>query len=813
MNSNPNNKKRTKLRISRAYFLLFLVLTILFLLGIGGVWIYKEFSDFNRESQNLRKESIEKQKDLLVRNANECLNFISYQNKISEKRLKTRLKNFVNQAHAIANKIYLENKGKISDTEIKKRIKQALSALRFTSGRGYIFINTLGGRGVLYPFSKQNEGKNLSNFQDLNNNFIVKNEIELMKYKQEAYTKYENNHQVKNKYNAYTKVSFIKKFQPYNWYLGSFAYIDDIKKEIQKEVLTRISQISLENNNYFFVYQKDGICLLHRDTLSIGQNYQNYKNPIRRKNVELLLKSAIMKESGFVSYPDPDEKKGTKVSYVQYIKDWDWIIGAGIFTSDIDKSIEIAGKELQGKVNRYITQIISVIVLAIIILYFTTRFISSRMKQNFVSFNNFFRRASTQSYKINTEELHFTEFQDLAITINRMIDIRTQKEKELLLAREKAEESDRLKSSFLANMSHEIRTPMNAIIGFSELLQQDDLPQETRQQFFSHIRNSGNTLLNLINDIIDFSKIESGELKISKTTFSLNQLFEELFQTFEKIKTKKGKDHIKLEFTTGLDNSNSLIYSDPFRLKQIITNLIDNALKFTEKGNIHVTYQLDDDFLIFSVKDSGIGISKDKQELIFSRFRQADDSHARRFGGTGLGLSISRKLAELLNGTMWVESTVDVGSSFFIKIPYLKNENTAPTPLKKNIKLKNGYNKKLAGKKILIVDDYKVNLTLIEQMLQATGLELYVAENGQLAIEHCIKNHFDLVLLDLQMPEINGYDTLKLIRKEHPQIKIIAQTAYALANEKEQILKSGFNGYISKPIVRQELLDLIYQMI
>jgi len=162
---------------------------------------------------------------------------------------------------------------------------------------------------------------------------------------------------------------------------------------------------------------------------------------------------------------------------------------------------------------------------------------------------------------------------------------------------------------------------------------------------------------------------------------------------------------------------------------------------------------------------------------------------------------------------MWVESTVDVGSSFFIKIPYLKNENTAPTPLKKNIKLKNGYNKKLAGKKILIVDDYKVNLTLIEQMLQATGLELYVAENGQLAIEHCIKNHFDLVLLDLQMPEINGYDTLKLIRKEHPQIKIIAQTAYALANEKEQILKSGFNGYISKPIVRQELLDLIYQMI
>ncbi|RUT78261.1 response regulator [Ancylomarina longa] len=813
MNSNPTHKKPTKLRISRAYFLLFLVLTISFLLGIGGVWIYKEFSDFHKESQNLRKESIERQKDLLVRNANECLNFISYQNKISETRLKHRLENFVKQAHAIANNIYLGNKGKIPDTEIKKRIKQAITALRFTSGRGYIFINTLGGKGVLYPFSKENEGKNLSNFQDLNKNFIVKNEIELMRYKEEAYTKYENHHMVKNKYNAYTKVSFIKKFKPYNWYMGSFAYLDDMKGEIQKEVLTRISQISLDNNNYFFVYQKDGKCLLHGDSVSIGQNYQNYKNPIRRKNVEMLLKSAVMKESGFVSYPDPDAEKGTKVSYIQYIEDWNWIIGAGVFTSDIDKSIEIAGKELQSKVNRYIIQIISIIVLAIIILYFTTRYISSRMKQNFVSFNNFFRRASTQSYKINTEELHFTEFQDLAITINRMIDIRTQKEKELLLAREKAEESDRLKSSFLANMSHEIRTPMNAIIGFSELLQQEDLPQETRQQFFSHIRNSGNTLLNLINDIIDFSKIESGELKISKTTFSLNQLFEELYQTFEKIKTKKGKDHIKLEFTTGLDNSNSLVYSDPLRLKQIITNLVDNALKFTEKGIIQVSYQVDVDSLIFSVKDSGIGISKDKQDVIFSRFRQADDSHARRFGGTGLGLSISRKLAELLNGTMWVESTVDIGSSFFIKIPFLQNEKAELTPINKNTKRKNGYNKNLYGKKVLIVDDYKVNLTLIEQMLHATGLELYVAENGQLAIEYCIKHQIDLVLLDLQMPELNGYDTLKLMRKEQPKIKIIAQTAYALANEKEQILNSGFNGYISKPIVRKELLELIYQMI
>jgi CheY-like chemotaxis protein/nitrogen-specific signal transduction histidine kinase len=392
-----------------------------------------------------------------------------------------------------------------------------------------------------------------------------------------------------------------------------------------------------------------------------------------------------------------------------------------------------------------------------------------------------------------------------------MIDIRTQKEKELLVAREKAEESDRLKSSFLANMSHEIRTPMNAIIGFSELLQEEDIPFETRQQFFTHIRNSGNSLLNLINDIIDFSKIESGKLKISCTYYSLNQLFDELYHTFAKIKISKGKEHIELIFSKGLNETESVIYTDPLRLKQIITNLVENALKFTEQGSIHVSYQLNENNLIFTVEDTGIGISSDKQKIIFSRFRQADDSHARRYGGTGLGLSISKKLAELLNGDMWVESTPDIGSSFFVKIPYIVDEKNNTAPLIQP--QKNGFNKDLTGKKILIVDDYNVNITLIKEMLQSTGVSLSSAENGKAAVEECYSTHFDLVLLDLQMPELNGYDTLKMIKKDHPKIKIIAQTAYALANEKEQIMHSGFDGYISKPIIKKQLLSLINEMI
>ena len=803
------SNKYNKLSISKAYFLLFLVLTVTFLLGIGGIWIYKEISDFNQESKKIRKELLSEQKKLLINKTNECFDFIEYQNAQSESRIKNRLKNFVSQAHAIASNIYNENKGKLSDREIKNRIKQAITPLRFANDRGYIFINTVQGVGVLYPYSKNKEGQNLIDLQDINKNYLIKNEINLMHLQDEAYTKYINPKKVINKFNAYTKVSFIKKFAPYDWYLGCFAFLDDLQEENQHETLNRIDQISFDDNNYFFVYKKDGTCLLHRDTSSIGVNYRDYNNLLRRKNVEKLLAAAESQKAGFIEYQDTTSNKGPKVSYLKTIEEWGWVIGAGVYTKDIDAGIEIARNNLKEKVNKFIYQIVLLIVFAILVLYITSRFISQKMNRNFISFNNFFRKASTQSSKINTEELYFPEFRDMSITINRMIDIRSQKEEELKDAKERAEESDRLKSSFLANMSHEIRTPMNAIIGFSELLQEEDLPFETRQQFFNHIKNSGNSLLNLINDIIDFSKIESGELKISKTVFNLNEMFDELHQTFIKIKTGKGKDHIDLKFTKGLSDQNCIIYTDPLRLKQIITNLIENSIKFTEKGSILVSYHLNQTELVFSVIDTGIGISQDKQDIIFSRFRQADDSHARKYGGTGLGLSISKKLSELLNGKMWLESTVDIGSNFSISIPYQLDENHVPTVLNDDLSDK----KKISGKKILVVDDYEVNLTLLKQMLQASGVEVMVSENGNNAINQCSNNHFDLVLLDLQMPEINGFDTLKLIKKNKPEIKIVAQTAYALENEKEQILSSGFDGYISKPIVKKELMDIIHKIL
>jgi CheY-like chemotaxis protein len=271
------------------------------------------------------------------------------------------------------------------------------------------------------------------------------------------------------------------------------------------------------------------------------------------------------------------------------------------------------------------------------------------------------------------------------------------------------------------------------------------------------------------------------------------------------------RHRIHLQFHKGLSDEKSTIYTDPLRLKQILTNLIENSLKFTEKGNVIVSYRLSEYELIFSVKDTGIGISDDKQKVIFNRFRQADDSHARKYGGTGLGLSISKKLTKLINGKMWLESTVDVGSSFFISIPFQRDQT--PVDSSARIPENSDFIKTLRGKKILIVDNYALNLTLLQNMLKSTGMELSTAKDGKMAVDQCLTNHFDLILLDLQMPKLNGYETLKLIKKDRPETKIIAQTAYAANNDSKNLIKFGFDAYISKPIVKQELIEIIHQII
>ena len=396
-----------------------------------------------------------------------------------------------------------------------------------------------------------------------------------------------------------------------------------------------------------------------------------------------------------------------------------------------------------------------------------------------------------------------TILQLVAVRVAHEID-RNNFENTLIEKNKKLEEADRLKSAFLANMSHEIRTPMNAILGFSSLLN-DNITSEKRRRFVDLINKSSHDLLNIINDILDISRIESNQLNISESEFDLNALLNEIYQIFKAQNECDTPKPVELRLITDSDNVIK-IKTDPARLKQVIANLLANAFKFTEHGHIDFGYAVDNNTITFFVNDTGIGIHPSKHELIFDRFRQADDNYTTQvYGGTGLGLSIAKGIISLLGGSIWVESDKDKGAKFLFTVPFRPVSASKPDEILKTKILLDW-----AELTILIVEDDMFNSEFIWEVLNFTKAKLIRAYNGEKALE-IIKDNLaiSIVLMDIRLPDLNGYEITKQALKINPQLKIIAQTAYASSNDKDRCLNSGFCGFISKPIKREELIQLI----
>ena len=378
---------------------------------------------------------------------------------------------------------------------------------------------------------------------------------------------------------------------------------------------------------------------------------------------------------------------------------------------------------------------------------------------------------------------------------------------ELVIARDHAEESDRLKSSFLANMSHEIRTPMNGILGFAELLKDEELDTATRQDYVQIIEKSAERMLNTINEVIDISKIESGLMKLNITDVNINHCLDDYLKFFNPEATKK---NIKLSLIKGLDDDEAIIKTDEDKLNGIFTNFIKNAIKFTHQGSIEFGYSLNNDSneLHFYVKDTGIGIPKHRQAAVFERFIQADIENKSAQQGSGLGLTISSAYIDMLLGKVWLESEESVGSTFHFTLPY-KNEFVSKETRK--VLVDRGA-EELQKLKILIVEDDDVSSKFLKISINEYSKETLTAENGKDAVNMCITNpDIDLILMDIQLPNMNGYEVTKRIRDFNKDVIIIAQTAFALSGDIHKSISAGCNDYISKPIKKTELDNLIHK--
>ncbi len=392
--------------------------------------------------------------------------------------------------------------------------------------------------------------------------------------------------------------------------------------------------------------------------------------------------------------------------------------------------------------------------------------------------------------------------------IFRDISERVESGQKLEEAKEKAEESDRLKTAFLTNMSHEIRTPMNAIIGFSELITDPNIDTESRKEFSEQIYLSSRSLMKLIDDIIDISSIDSGILKITKKKFNLSEVLSTTHEAFNKEKKKENKNEIELLLHNPFGDSTTFIETDKFRLQQILDHLLSNALKYTHSGFIELGFNTDqDDLPIFYVRDTGIGIPEDKTEKIFNHFTKIED-HTKLYRGTGIGLTITKRLVNLLGGTIKVESNPGIGSIFYFTLP---EKVTIPYTSKSISSISKNYN--WAGINILVAEDEDTNFHVIKASLSRTHANIVRVYSGDKAVAFCKQRDFDIVLMDIKMPIMDGIEATKEIKSFKPKLPIIAQTAYVLQNERDTCIKAGCNDYMPKPVTTQKLLEAIQKLL
>ncbi|HQM05738.1 MAG TPA: PAS domain S-box protein [Tenuifilaceae bacterium] len=397
----------------------------------------------------------------------------------------------------------------------------------------------------------------------------------------------------------------------------------------------------------------------------------------------------------------------------------------------------------------------------------------------------------------------------VVIAVSRDITEQKNWEAELIAAREKAEESDRLKSAFLANMSHEIRTPMNGILGFAQLLKNPRLSEEEVREYLDVIEQSGQRMLDIINNLINISKIESGEVQVNLSQCDVNEQLQYALNFFKPDADSKG---LKFFLEYQLPDEQATVTTDPLKLQVILSNLVKNAIKYCDNGSVAFGCKLKEEYLEFYVRDTGIGIPPLTIGKIFERFVQANTNYSGRYEGAGLGLAIAKSYVELLGGSIWVESEVGKGSTFHFTIPVrpaARKQQSYSNALNqdKNDSVSQPFSKKL---KILIAEDDVPSGILLKNQLRDIAGEIISARNGADAVSMFLSNpDTDLILMDIKMPEMDGYEATKKIREVSSNVVIIAETAYAMTNDREKALSVGCNDYISKPINREKLLELV----
>ncbi len=595
-----------------------------------------------------------------------------------------------------------------------------------------------------------------------------------------------------------------------NLYQKQEEKLKDVQEKSEKQrVILESQNNEIEKQKLDIQSQSNDIKRQQNEIDLQKRNLDTLFNEIRRQQHEVNNNLAVINTNRI----EIVKQQKTITSQVQEMNQWNQILAQQKeeIQNQKDKiknqveSLSSKEKKIQTQNNLLIFSISSIVLAVCLIFFILIGYFSKKKTNKKLEEKNIAIEKQEQEIQLQALQIEATN-KELELQnhyLEETVRVRTE---EYRIAKEKAEEADKLKSAFLANMSHEIRTPLNAIVGFSQILsKQEDISDEIKS-YFDIILESSHDLLRLINDIIDIAKIESGQIQFNMTDYDLYSELESISHLFsEQLGLDSNKEKVEIEFSPDYSYQNLIVKVDPYRLKQIINNLLSNAAKFTHVGSIEFGYKVKDQIIEFFVKDTGIGIPAEFHGNLFQRFVKIDQSDQRLYSGTGLGLVISKNLVEMHGGKIWFDSTPNVGTQFYFTIPLIPGELTKEKII--NVVNKVSFN----NKTVLICEDDENSRDLLGLLLKKMNINTISSSDGIEAIELFKKNpNIDLVLLDIQMPRLNGYKTLTELRKlSVKRIPIIAQSAFAMTHEIEKIMDSGFDDYISKPIIQEELENIL----
>ncbi|MEJ2622017.1 MAG: cache domain-containing protein [Candidatus Thiodiazotropha sp.] len=803
---------------------------------------YEEFTD---RSTSMRANFVAQQQQMVKREVDRILQRIEFKRGQIVPKAGTLVEEHVYEAYAMLENIQQRYAATKSAEEIKQIIIKVLRPMRVYQGKGDFFILDLEGNIVLDNTESELEGKPRSLFSDGADRSALAEIIAVAREKNEGSYRYALSHADETGSDTLI-LTYVKLFKPYGWIIGAAVSTKALEADTKKELLGDIGKVRYGKNGYIFVDDWQGVVLAHGAQPDlVGKNIWNHEDANGVLVVQDLINAAKSEQGDFVFYawrkPDTGEER-PKVSFSRGVKDWQWMVGTGVYIDDVETDIAILQRSLIGGLGKDVLWILLVSGTVGILLLLSLRWVFRRLLRDFSRFDEFFHEAAFSDREIEVANVTFHELRSMALSANKMLSDkvaaqdrlrqhrdhleeevaeRTQalREKNRQLeqakdtaegARQLAEKANRAKSVFLANMSHELRTPLNAVLGFSQLMKNSPEATTEQRKNLDIITQSSEHLLNLINNVLDISKIESGHVELEESRLDLHQMLQEL-KTLMYMRVEKKGLKFTLEYTPDLPRH---ITVDGGKLRQVLINLLGNAIKYTRSGSVALKAMLakqesnERARLRFEVADSGRGIRTEDRERIFAPFVQLDDTPATE-KGTGLGLAICKQHIDLMRGEIGIVSEPDRGSVFHFEIPVIVLHADAVST-----KPSHGRILGLAGGqpryRLLIVEDQQENRLLLRQLLDPLGFDLREAVNGLEAVEVFEQWRPHLIFMDIRMPVMDGLQATRRIKADDSgETRIIAITAHALEEERKGILASGFDDFIRKPYTFNEIVDAL----